>query len=140
MSDQIIEPNSVASANNTNTPIPATFAATSGPDMLGEPFWSANPVENGATITLTVPIEYASGKVVAGEYFDNNDPGQGNGTPMEIKEDHLKVTMIVDRPTGSHPLNIRAKDEKGQWSSLEPTVLTVMTTPVISQDNVTPQA
>jgi hypothetical protein len=102
--------------------------------MLGQPSWSANPAENGETITLSVPIEYPAGRVVLGEYIGNDDPGQGNGTPMEVKDDQLTLTMIVDMATGPHPINIRAKDANGQWSSFEPTVLVVMDTPVITPE------
>lgn len=102
------------------------------PEMLGQPFWKANPVENGEETVLSVPIEHNATPVVAGEYFGNNDPGLGSGTPMEVKDGHLTVTMIVKLPVGSHPLNIRAKDANGVWSSVEATVLTVMTTPIIT--------
>jgi hypothetical protein len=118
MSDQIYEPQK-----------PNSLAHNDGPTMLGQPAWSSNPVENGETTTLSVPIEYTDAKVLVGEYIGNEDPGEGNGAPMEVKDDHLFVIIIVDLATGPHPINIRAKDDKGQWSSLEPTVLTVMSTP-----------
>jgi hypothetical protein len=124
MNDQISEPNN---NDNANTPT-----------MLGQPFWSSNPVENGATTVLSVPIEYDADKVVAGEYIRNDDPGQGNGTAMEVKDDHLTATIVVDLPLGSHPINIRAKSANGTWSSLEPTVLTVMTTPLSDNDETKP--
>jgi hypothetical protein len=121
MSDQIYEPNK-----------PNSLANNDGAAMLGQPFWTSNPVENGETTTLSIPIEYEQGSVVTGEYIGNEDPGQGNGKPMDVKDGHLTVIIIVDLPIGSHPINIRAKDANGQWSSLEPTVLTVMSTPVIA--------
>ena len=120
MSDTTPEPN-----------VTNTFTQDNGPIMLGEPFWSANPIEVGEETTLTVRIEYEGGKVVAGEYIDNVDPGQGSGKPMEVKGDHLTMTMTTDLTVGSHPINIRAKDANGQWSALEPTVLTVMGTPIV---------
>jgi hypothetical protein len=124
MSDQNLQ-----SAGNSN------FAPGSAPDMLGMPFWSANPVEGGDKTTLSVPIEYDKATVVAAEYFGIKDPGEGNGKPMGIKDGHLVVTFDVGLITGAHPMYVRAKDESGQWSSLEPTVLTIMTTPIIGKDD-----
>jgi hypothetical protein len=121
------------SDQNLQSDQPNSQTGGDNPDMLGVPFWSANPVEAGAETTLSVPIEYTT-KVVAGEYFGNQDPGQGNGKAMDVEDDHLVITMKVDLSIGSHPLNIRAKDENNVWSSLEATVLTVMSTPVISPD------
>lgn len=115
--------------------MPDPIGNAAAPEMLGEPFWSANPVENGATTVLSVPIEYANGTVVAGEYYGNVDPGQGNGTPMEVMGDHLEATMTMNRPSGPHPVNIRAKDDRGQWSVPAATVLTIMSTPVITPDS-----
>lgn len=114
---------------------PNSLAQNSGPTMLGMPFWSSNPVPKGATTTLTVPIEYLDGQVVAGEYIGNDDPGQGNGKPMSVQDSHLVITIAPDLEVGPHPINIRAKDTNGQWSSLEPTVLTIMATPLtITED------
>lgn len=106
----------------------------SPPDMLGMPYWSANPVENGAVTILSVPIEYKDGKIIAGEYIGNDDPGEGSGRAMEIKDGHLVVSIQVNLPVGPHPINIRAKAADGTWSALESTVLTVMSTPVIAKD------
>lgn len=102
--------------------------------MLGMPYWSANPVENGATTTLSVPIEYKKDKIIAGEYMGNNDPGEGSGSAMEVKDDHLVASILVNLPVGPHPINIRAKAADGTWSALEATVLTVMSTPLITKD------
>ncbi|NNC95781.1 MAG: PKD domain-containing protein [Chitinophagales bacterium] len=67
------------------------------------------------------PVEPA-GDVVALEYFFNNiDPGPGNGNPIAgvFPMDTLNINFGIDvssLPTGFHIVNIRAKDSFGRWS------------------------
>ena len=48
------------------------------------PEWSANPVDAGNYTTLTVPVNDPTSGVAEGEYFMGSDPGEGNGTAMDL--------------------------------------------------------
>lgn len=54
------------------------------------------------------------------EYFIDNDPGFGNGTPISIPDDtslHTNVLVNLNGIVpGVHQLYIRTKDESGKWS------------------------
>lgn len=99
-----------------------------GPSMLGEPYWSSNPVQVGASTTLSVPIEHAAASILGGEYVGVRDPGVGKGNAMGVVDGHLK-TVITPNVVGGHPLYIRAKDTSGSWSEFSATTLTVLPTP-----------
>ncbi len=58
--------------------------------------------------------------IVAAEYFFNNDPGPGNGTPLLIQggpvvsfSDEIIESMLV--PVGTHKFSLRFKDERNVW-------------------------
>jgi hypothetical protein len=57
--------------------------------------------------------------IVAGEYFLDSDPGQGQGIPIDINgfliEEDLDLSM-AGVPNGVHKLYVRVMDEAGQWS------------------------
>lgn len=60
--------------------------------------------------------------IVQAEYFINNDPGFGNGTPIPVNPG-VDVTLNFHVNTdglenGLHELFIRAKDENGAWSTV----------------------
>lgn len=63
--------------------------------------------------------------IVAAEYyFDNNDPGTGNASPLQVpvQDSLLDVNRSVDvsgLSVGTHELNIRVKDVRGQWSTIQ---------------------
>ncbi len=67
---------------------------------------------------------FVSGQnIVSGEYFYNNDPGVGNGTPFSLSGTPT-VSDIVNFPTtalsaGFHTLFFRVKDDLGRWSHYE---------------------
>jgi len=54
------------------------------------------------------------------EYFFDNDPGPGNGTPISISTPGVSVTFPAQIPInlspGFHWLGIRVKDSDGKWS------------------------
>ncbi|MCP4123138.1 MAG: T9SS type A sorting domain-containing protein [Bacteroidetes bacterium] len=57
------------------------------------------------------------------EYFWDNDPGEGNGTPLlaldgnidEVVETLLKNDIEHPMPCGAHRFNVRAKSLEGDW-------------------------
>ena len=57
--------------------------------------------------------------LVKGEYFYDQDPGVGNGTPItfpagdEVAVD--KIVVTTDLPTGFHNLTVRVQDSVGLW-------------------------
>jgi PKD repeat protein len=67
---------------------------------------------------LTVPV---SQSIVMAEYFwDNSDPGPGNGFNLPIQEG-LEVTGFANLPTaglsvGYHLLSVRTRNSEGLWS------------------------
>lgn len=71
-------------------------------------------------------------KVTAAEYFFNEDPGEGNGTPMLAFDGDFNnavetiVNSAVDVPgEGVHTLSIRARDAENNWSPLFTVVVNV---------------
>ena len=58
--------------------------------------------------------------IMAAEYFFDEDPGVGNGTPVEITPgDHVEQSFIIypgAMPPGEYTLYVRAKDDRGSWS------------------------
>ena len=59
--------------------------------------------------------------IVRMEYFIDNDPGYGNGTPVTITAATDIAQVIVDADistvvNGAHKLGIRSKDANGAWS------------------------
>lgn len=63
-----------------------------------------------------------SAKLTALEYFIDEDPGFGNGVPVQliqpstIPADIIFQISLDGLPAGEHKLFVRAKDENGQWS------------------------
>jgi hypothetical protein len=67
-----------------------------------------------STTTVNTPI------ITAAEYFYDNDPGVGNGTPLAITSPGNIVTQTFSIPAGTLPLGqhflaIRVKDQAGNW-------------------------
>ena len=72
-------------------------------------------------VILIFSISTAFAQIVnKAEYFFDNDPGQGNGTPIIISNPGMSVSfpasIPVNLPTGFHWLAIRVKDSEGKWS------------------------
>ena len=70
--------------------------------------------------TFTTPVPGSS--LVAGEYFLNSDPGEGNATSFEVPESgtfsgelNLPPGILSTLPNGTHILGVRLKDNSGQW-------------------------
>src|SRR5690606_30612458 len=63
---------------------------------------------------------YAQHNIVAAEYFLGNDPGVGQGTPIEITAGATIETSIEipvdDLPPGIHKMYIRVKNSNNKWS------------------------
>jgi hypothetical protein len=62
-----------------------------------------------------------SQNITQAEYYFDTDPGEGNGTAITITPDTDIVDQIISINTstlsnGVHNLNLRTKDENGQWS------------------------
>ena len=69
-----------------------------------------------------VPANAAA--ITAAEYYVDNDPGTGNGTPVNIGGSGGVVSFALSLPTSSlssgfHTLSIRAKDASGNWGLVE---------------------
>ncbi|MEO0311399.1 MAG: hypothetical protein RIQ89_1056 [Bacteroidota bacterium] len=68
---------------------------------------------------------YIHPRIIAAEYFIDNDPGLGNGTPIAIAPgtDSLSFTTNIfpdTVPKGYHHLFVRTVNDAGQWSFYEP--------------------
>jgi FtsP/CotA-like multicopper oxidase with cupredoxin domain len=83
----------------------------------------ANPTPNAPHITLTANAADSSTNIVAAEWFDNSDPGQGNGAAMTISTPNSlssSLTATINIRTwglGKHTLYVRVRDAAGNWSS-----------------------
>lgn len=68
---------------------------------------------------------YVKNSITAAEYFYDNDPGIGNGTPLSVTASEDSVTInatalsIACLDSGTHYLFIRTKDAAGNWSLYE---------------------
>ena len=91
----------------------------------------------GVVFTTVVQVDSAStsiraDKIVAGEYFWDTDPGQGNANPMVAFDGSFNEAFeaISQNPAvlpaiGTHTLNVRAKDVAGNWGTVFTVVVTV---------------
>jgi len=78
-------------------------------------------------INFGITVKAAPGRgILAGEYFWDTDPGQGNATAISASNAAFgnEVTFIVQNgiglpsPVGIHTFNIRIKDASGNWGPL----------------------
>jgi len=72
-------------------------------------------------------------KVIAGEYFWDNDPGQGSGNPMIAYDGNFNQAFEaisqgnIGLPAkGAHTLNVRAEDAGGNWGPVFTVVVQVL--------------
>ncbi|HSX17318.1 MAG TPA: carboxypeptidase-like regulatory domain-containing protein [Patescibacteria group bacterium] len=83
------------------------------------PTWSQNPKAIGQTSLLTVGVSDNLSGVVGGEYFlGDTDPGAGNGTAMALGSGSLTTTFGTTLQPGVYRVNVRAKDNAGNWSAV----------------------
>jgi len=84
-------------------------------------------------ITISNPSDYQSTTIVAGEYFIDEDPGLGNGTPINaadgsfdgILEDVEFIINPEDIGLAAHTINIRFQDNQGIWGAVKSQMVTV---------------
>jgi len=67
------------------------------------------------------PVKTVASRITTAEYFFDNDPGQGNGTPLTTgaPADSVNKTVpisVASLTPGFHNLFIRTKDSLGIWS------------------------
>ena len=92
----------------------------------------------GPVFSTVVQVQAAStslraDNIITGEYFWDNDPGQGNGTAMIAFDGSFNQAFeAVSQNTatlpaiGTHSLNVRTKDVAGNWGPLFTTVVQVL--------------
>ncbi|RZK38443.1 MAG: T9SS type B sorting domain-containing protein [Pedobacter sp.] len=96
------------------------FVRTRMPDGPNKAFWS---LAESRTLWISV-LESTSNDIVAAEYFVDTDPGQGNGTALNVGTAGTTVSFAAVVPTvgltsGFHSLFIRTKNSGGIWSLVE---------------------
>lgn len=69
------------------------------------------------------------------EYFIDNDPGNGNGTPVTVSSPSANVSFSFNVPTtslspGFHRLGFRIRQNNGTWSHASITTFYILTPPV----------
>jgi hypothetical protein len=89
----------------------------------------ANPatITLGQSATLSADVTDSFASVVAAEYFEGTDPGEGNGIPMTIMLGVATATLPTNLSLGQHTFTVRAQDSIGNWTrgTLPTTQLTV---------------
>jgi hypothetical protein len=93
---------------------------------LGAASWSANPITEGQSSSLTIPASDSLFAVSGGEYYIGaTDPGIGNGAPMAYDGTNLNASLGSNLEPGTYAVNIRAENSAGYWSPLTTTNFTV---------------
>ncbi|MGH1519715.1 T9SS type A sorting domain-containing protein [Chryseobacterium sp. JK1] len=80
------------------------------------------PVFKNIIHTGNLPVTGA-GTLTNGEYFWDNDPGEGNASPLialdgnfdNIIEDVLQSNIAIPQSAGFHVFNVRIKGSQGEW-------------------------
>jgi len=70
--------------------------------------------------TTTPPAPIVQPRIVAGEYFIDNEPGPGHGTSITVSPSVDSLSQTLNIPTtgvlaGTHYLYLRYKDANGKW-------------------------
>jgi hypothetical protein len=121
-----------AFTNNTNLPTSAGLHSFNVrfKDFAGN--WG--PVYKRTIVTQPTPRNI---KITAGEYFWDNDPGEGAGIALvafdgafdEALETVFKNPLSIPSQGGIHLFNVRLKDETGTWGPVFKRVIAVQDTP-----------
>ncbi|MGE5830208.1 MAG: beta strand repeat-containing protein [Micromonosporaceae bacterium] len=117
------------SALNIESPASMAFVVvyTSGPAVTNV---AVNPstISVGQTATLSATVTDAVASVVAAEYFESADPGEGHGLAMTVFGSTTSVTLPSNLALGPHTFTVRAKDSLGSWTrgTLPSATLTVV--------------
>lgn len=86
---------------------------------------ATNPTINGWLVinwgnpVISTDVSDALSGVAGGEYYIDNDPGQGNGTAMTYANGKISAQPIITTGTagGWHTIYMRSKDAAGNWST-----------------------
>ena len=93
---------------------------------IGAPSFSVNPKAISETSDMTAEAAEGGGSGLAGgEYFVDDDPGQGDGTPMALSGSTLSATIGTDLSPGVYLIGVRAQDRAGNWSAVSTAYLVV---------------
>jgi hypothetical protein len=111
---------------NQTLPVSIPLSTIPGPHLVGirvkDSLGQWSHFYNGNLTVL--PPALAFPRMVAAEYFIDNDPGPGNGISLVIApSDTLSQTFTITVPSnmneGHHLLSIRMKDSSGNWGLFE---------------------
>lgn len=83
---------------------------------VGIPALSPNPKAIGETADVSAAVADNLSGVVAGEYYLDSDPGEGNGSTMSLSGGSLSATIGTNLATGVYRLCVRARDAADNWS------------------------
>ncbi len=118
---------------------PVTTAATAGP--------SPTNATKAVVLSATGDDSAFNGTVVSAEFYLDNDPGQGSGTPLTLNR---QATVVAETATiglpivaglteGPHKVFIRSRDNLGLWGDPAAADLVIDTTgPTFVTGNATP--
>ena len=129
-SHQTVIGTAVDNAGNTTTVTTTAINIDQTVPMVGTPTWSVNPVivVNNSTVIASVSPSVQLSPIIGGEYYIGTiDPGQGHGTAMayDSSSSNLTANLGSNLPVGTYPVNIRAENAAGIWSSVITTSLVV---------------
>ncbi len=82
--------------------------------------WSNTVKRNFYVEPSTVNGELTFHEIIAAEYFIDNDPGPGNGTPIDITQGtavEFEDIAPLNLSSGFHKLSVRVLSTAGLWSS-----------------------
>ncbi len=103
---------------------------TTAPTLGTFDWGTTNPKPLTATAALSVPASDDSSGINRAEYFVGaTDPGEGNGTPMNLTSQqtnasnaviaaNLTATFGTNLAAGPYDINVRVQDNAGNWSAV----------------------
>ncbi|HJX60967.1 MAG TPA: multicopper oxidase domain-containing protein [Dehalococcoidia bacterium] len=122
--------------------IDQTGPATSGVSASPNPTGGATSVTLTGSATDPTVVGAGPSNVVAAEWFEGADPGEGSGSPMSPSDGTFDsategLTASFDPSIfapDNHTLSVRALDEAGNWGAVSTTVLDVEAADLIFSD------